>query len=143
MTKLDHVAMIVTNLERSIEFFKELTNCGTPTIAVIEKQDRKFRSAMLPLEVGYLQLIEPNIGPYVADFEKNGEGSILEVGLEVKDIEEFLTGIQAKGISPVDIAGQPISGKYILSSFGNKYFFLPKDKTGGTRIEIIERVTKS
>jgi len=130
-------------MEDAIKYYTELLGCQAPRIAQVDRPGVKLRSAMLPIgPTGetYLQIIEPSEGPGVEELKRGGEGTLLEVGFQVDDIEELYERMTAKGITPVDLAGQPISDKYIVSKFGNRYFFLPKDKTRGTKIEAVQVV---
>jgi hypothetical protein len=65
----------------------------------------------------------------------------LEYALEVDDIEQFGREIRGRGITPVDLLGNPIEASYIVAASGNRYFYLPKAKTRGTSIEIIQVMT--
>lgn len=142
MPKLDHVGIIVSKLEDSIKFYTETFGCKSLSIISVDKPGLKLRSAMLSIGNNYVQLIEPHEGPWVEKLKSDGEGAIWEICFEVEDIEEFYDQMKRKGITPVDILGRPLKEKYIVSSYGNKFFLLPKDKTLGTRIEVLERTQK-
>jgi catechol 2,3-dioxygenase-like lactoylglutathione lyase family enzyme len=142
MPKLDHVEILVSRLEDSIRFYTENFGCMTQGIVSTDKPGLKLRSAMLPIGDNYMQLIEPHEGPWIDELKGNYDGTIWQICFEVEDIEEFYDQMKKKGITPVDILGRPLTQKYVISSYGNKMFLLPRDKTLGTRIEVVERVRK-
>ena len=45
--------------------------------------------------------------------------------------------MKMRGIQPVNLIGEPIESKFLVASSGNRYFYLPKDRTRGTSVEII------
>ena len=145
ITNLHHCCVLTSNMEDAIEYYMELLGCQTPRVAEVDQPGVKLRSAMLPIGPAgetYLQLMEPSEGPGVEELERGGEGTLLEVGFQVDNIEEFYDRMVVKGITPLDIAGRPLDGKYIVSKFGNRYFYLPRDKTRGTKIEVVQIIKK-
>lgn len=141
IARIHHVAILTSNMEDAIMHFSMLLGCSSPRVFQADSPGLKFRSAMLPIGTSgetYLQFIEPSEGPGAEELSRDGEGRLFEVGFQVDDIEDFYERMVAKGIFPVDIKGQPIESKFIVSKFGNRYFFLPKDKTRGTRVEVVQ-----
>lgn len=135
---LHHVGIVTANLERTIGLYRSLFGSEPSAIVNIEKSGIKLRTAMLSLGNSYLQVIEPIIGPGVDALQRYGEGAILEIALEVKDIEQFHHELQLKGVDPVNIVGEAIEEKYLVASSGNRYFYLPKHATSGTSIEVYQ-----
>lgn len=145
ITNLHHVAILTSNIEDAIQFYTNLLGCQSPRIAEVDRPGVKLKSAMLPIgPTGdtYLQLIEPSEGPGVAELERGGEGTLFEVGIQVDDIADLHDQMDAREIRPQDLAGDSIEDKFIESNFGNRYFFLPKDKTRGTRLEFVQVINK-
>lgn len=145
ITNLHHVAILTSNIEDAIQFYTNLLGCQSPRIAEVDRPGVKLKSAMLPIgPTGdtYLQLIEPSEGPGVAELERGGEGTLFEVGFQVDDIADLHDQMDAREIRPQDLAGDSIEDKFIESKFGNRYFFLPKDKTRGTRLEFVQVINK-
>ena len=141
ISKLHHVAILTANIEEAIAFYADLLGLETRPVIQVDRPDAKFHSVMLPLGTAgqtHLQIIEPCIGPGVGELAKGGEGVLFEMGIQVDDIEAFHRQLADQGISPVDIAGVEIEGKFVESKYGNRYFFLPRDKTRGARIEIVQ-----
>ena len=145
ITNLHHVAILTSNIEDAIQFYTNLLGCQSPRIAEVDRPGVKLKSAMLPIgPTGdtYLQLIEPSEGPGMAELERGGEGTLFEVGFQVDDIADLHGQMDAREIRPQDLAGDSIEDKFIESKFGNRYFFLPKDKTRGTRLEFVQVINK-
>ena len=145
ITNLHHVAILTSNMEDAIEYYTNLLGVQTPRIVEVNRPGIKLRSAMLPIGPSgetYLQRIEPSLGPGVAELERGGDGTLFEVGFQVDNIEAFHDQMDTREIRPQDLAGDSIEDKYIESKFGNRYFFLPKDKTKGTRLEFVQVINK-
>ncbi len=145
ITNLHHVAILTSNIEEAIQFYTNLLGGQSPRIAEVDRPGVKLKSAMLPIgPTGdtYLQLIEPSEGPGVAELERGGEGTLFEVGFQVDDLADLHDQMDAREIRPQDLAGDSIEDKFIESKFGNRYFFLPKDKTRGTRLEFVQVINK-
>jgi hypothetical protein len=131
-------------MAESLAYYEELLGCKAPRVAEVDRPGVILKSAMLPLGPAgetYLQILEPSEGPGVEELARGGEGTIREIGFQVDDIEELYDRLVAKGIHPVDLQGRAITGKYIQSTFGNRYFLLPRDKTRGTQIEVVQVMT--
>ena len=144
--RLHHAAVLTANMDDAISHYVEILRCKTPKIVQVDKPGARFRSAMLSIGTNgesFLQLLEPSEGPGLDNLEKGGEGTIFEIAFAVDNIEEFYDNMAGKGVIPVDFAGGQFSGKYIVSSFGNRYFFLPKTQTRGTRTEILQVMQKT
>ena len=145
ITNLHHVAILTSNIDEAIEYYTNLLGGQTPRIAEVDRPGIKLKSVMLPIGPSgetYLQLIEPSEGPGVAELERGGEGTLFEVGFQVDDIEAFHDQMDARNIRPQGIAGDSIKSKYVESKFGSRYFFLPKEKTRGTRSEFVQVINK-
>ena len=145
ITNLHHVAILTSNIEDAIQFYTNLLGCQSPRIAEVDRPGVKLKSAMLPIgPTGdtYIQLIEPSEGPGVAELERGGEGTLFEVGFQVDDLADLHDQMDVREIRPQDLAGDSIEDKFIESKFGNRYFFLPKDKTRGTRLEFVQVINK-
>ena len=143
ITRIHHAAVVTRNMDDAIRYYVEFLRCETPRIVQADKPGLRLRSALLPIGAtgeSLLQLVEPSEGPGLDELERGGEGTILEIAFEVDNIEEFYDQMISNGVTPLDFAGQPFSGKFLVSSFGNKYFFLPRSHTRGTRTEIVQVV---
>lgn len=138
---IHHVAILTSNIERAMDFFRQTFGCEPVKIVSVNKPGLKLRTAMLSLGASHLQLIEPEIGPGVEQLKKAGEGTIFEMALEVNDIEEFYDHVKGQGITPVSLTGEPIQSKFLTASSGNRYFYLPQQKPQGTNIEIYQVVS--
>lgn len=143
--KLHHVAILTSNMEAALDFYTDFLNCERSKVISVDKEDMKFKTVLLPIgKEGQtcLQIIEPSKGPGVEELEKNGEGTIFEIGYEAEDMDKLYEQLSEKGIKPANFAGVHIEDKYMVSSFGNKYFFIPKDKMRNTRTEVVQIMKK-
>jgi catechol 2,3-dioxygenase-like lactoylglutathione lyase family enzyme len=135
---LHHVGIVTANIEDAIRYYVETFGCPPPKVVTVDKPGIQLRTAMLSIGASHLQLIEPKTGPGVEELQTRGEGAILEVAFQVDDIEQFYDEMSHRGISPVSMVGAPIDTRYLAASSGNRYFYLPQEKTRGTSVEIIQ-----
>ena len=131
--RIDHVAIIVHNLEQALQFYRNIV--GIVPGEVREVPTEQVRIAFLPLggpEGSEIELIEPTAAnaSLLKFLEKRGEG-LHHICLEVDDIEATLQEMQAKGAAVLD--SQPRN-----AAEGRAIFLHPR-ATHGVLLELIEK----
>jgi len=131
--RLDHVAIIVRNIEQALAFYRD--TLGITPREIKEVPAEQVRIAFLPMGGpggSEIELVEPtNPDSSLARFlEKRGEG-LHHICLEVDDIDAALADMQAKGAPVLD--KQPR-----LAAEGRAIFIHPKG-TNGVLLELVER----
>jgi methylmalonyl-CoA epimerase len=133
MKRIDHVAIIVHNIEQALVFYRD--TLGLIPRAIKEVPSEQVRIAFLPMGGpggSELELIEPtNPDSSLARFlEKRGEG-LHHICLEVADIDASLHELQEQGASILDREPRQ-------AAEGRAIFLHPKD-THGVLLELLER----
>ena len=131
--RIDHVAIIVRNIEQALAFYRDIL--GITPRDIKEVPTEQVRIAFLPMGGpggSEIELIEPtNPDSSLARFlEKRGEG-LHHICLEVDDIDAALVDMQAKGTPVLD--KQPR-----LAAEGRAIFLHPRG-TNGVLLELVER----
>jgi methylmalonyl-CoA epimerase len=131
--RIDHVAIIVRNIEQALNFYRD--TLGIFPSVIKEVPTEQVRIAFLPVGGpggSEIELIEPtNPTSSLAKFlEKRGEG-LHHICLEVEDIDAALADMQAKGAAILD--QQPR-----IAAEGRAIFLHPKG-TNGVLLELVER----
>jgi methylmalonyl-CoA epimerase len=131
--RIDHVAIIVCNIEQALLFYRD--TLGIEPSAIKEVPSEQVRIAFLPLggpQGSEIELVEPlNADSSLAKFlEKRGEG-LHHICLEVDDIDAALQEMQEKGAPVLDT--QPR-----IAAEGRAIFLHPKG-TNGVLLELIEK----
>jgi methylmalonyl-CoA epimerase len=131
--RIDHVAIIVHNIEQALAFYRDIL--GITPREIKEVPTEQVRIAFLPMGGpggSEIELIEPtNPGSSLARFlEKRGEG-LHHICLQVDDIDAALVDMQAKGAPVLD--KQPR-----LAAEGRAIFLHPRG-TNGVLLELVER----
>jgi methylmalonyl-CoA/ethylmalonyl-CoA epimerase len=131
--RIDHVAIIVHNIEQALAFYRD--TLGITPREIKEVSTEQVRIAFLPMGGpggSEIELIEPtNPDSSLARFlEKRGEG-LHHICLEVDDIDAALVDMQAKGAPVLD--KQPR-----LAAEGRAIFLHPRG-TNGVLLELVER----
>jgi catechol 2,3-dioxygenase-like lactoylglutathione lyase family enzyme len=143
--KLDHVGIVVTNLEKAIDFYVNTFGCKRWKILDDAGlfPNHKFRYTLLPIGDNYIELLEPHAGPFYKILKTKGEGAMAELCFEVDDMDAFVAEMTQQGIALMDMGwdeSRPLQEKkYFVSPSGNKNTYLPMAKTFGTWIEVLQR----
>jgi methylmalonyl-CoA/ethylmalonyl-CoA epimerase len=127
--KVNHIALITEDFERSIETFKGL---GFECTQVIEAKEHNLRVAFLPVGDTALEVIyhssPPDASDAMANLVASQKGSINHVCIEVDDLEAAIDKFEKNGARLVE--GCPRPGAH-----GRVAFFYP-ETTAGLLIEL-------
>jgi methylmalonyl-CoA/ethylmalonyl-CoA epimerase len=130
--KVDHIAVVVRNLDESLQLYSNLFGAKPSKIEILPQQGVK--AALLPIgEGGEIELLEP-IDPQgsVAKFlESRGEG-VHHICLEVDNVDQELCTLADKGVQLIDKQGRP--------GLAGKIGFLHPKSTKGVLIELAQKV---
>lgn len=131
--RIDHVAIIVRNLEQALAFYRD--TLGIEPSEVKEVLAEQVRIAFLPLGGpggSEIELIEPTTSDssLTRFLEKRGEG-LHHICLEVDDIDAALAEMREKGAPVLD--QQPR-----LAAEGRAIFLHPKG-TNGVLLELLQK----
>ena len=131
--RIDHVAIIVRNIEQALTFYRD--TLGIIPSEIKEVPTEQVRIAFLPMGGpggSEIELVEPtnpdsSLTKYL---EKRGEG-LHHICLEVDNIDATLAEMQAKGAQVLD--KQPR-----VAAEGRAIFLHPKG-TNGVLLELLEK----
>ena len=131
--RIDHVAIIVRNIEQALVFYRD--TLGITPSEIKEVPTEQVRIAFLPMGGpggSELELIEPSTpnSSLTRFLEKRGEG-LHHICLEVADIDAALAEMQEKGVPVLD--KQPR-----IAASGRAIFLHPKG-TNGVLLELLEK----
>ncbi|MGM0651358.1 MAG: methylmalonyl-CoA epimerase [Bacillota bacterium] len=129
--KIDHVGIAVSDLEKSIAFYKDQLGLDFKGTEVVEEQ--KVKVAFLPVGESKLELLQSTDpeGPVGKFVKKKGEG-VHHLSFRVSNIEEKLRKLKEQGVALIDEAPRYGAG-------GAKIAFLHPKSTGGVLVELCER----
>ena len=133
LKRVDHIAIIVRNLERALVFYRD--TLGIMPGEIKEVPTEQVRIAFLPMGGqggSEIELIEPtSTGSSLSKFlEKRGEG-LHHICLEVDDIDAALAEMQEKGTPVLD--KQPR-----IAAEGRAIFIHPR-AANGVLLELVEK----
>jgi len=129
ITKINHIAIVVHDLDASLQAYHDLLGLPIGQRKVMAEQEVEI--AFLPAGDSLIELITPiteesGVAKYLA---KRGEG-IHHICLEVDDVEAALAEMKAKG-------AQLINQESVQAAEGRAFFLHPKG-THGVLIELLE-----
>ncbi|OGO23973.1 MAG: methylmalonyl-CoA epimerase [Chloroflexi bacterium RBG_16_50_9] len=110
--KLDHVGIVVENLNESIPIYESLL--GVRPVSIKDVPTQKVRAAFFEagngVEVELIKPTDPESG--VARYLKKHGPGVHHICFEVEDVDEELESMAAQGIQPIDQVGKvDITGK--------------------------------
>ncbi len=131
--RIDHVAIVVRNIDEALRFYRDLLGIQPSQIKTLPGEG--VRVAFLPSggpnssEIELVEPIDPTTG--VARFlEKRGEG-LHHICLEVRDIDAALASLKEHGAQVLDETPRQ-------AAEGRAIFLHPKG-THGVLLELVER----
>ncbi|HEY48467.1 MAG TPA: methylmalonyl-CoA epimerase [Dehalococcoidia bacterium] len=129
--KLDHVSIVVNNLDEGLKTYENLL--GVKASHIEEVPDQGIKAAMLMLGDVEIELIEPTTADSgVAKFlEKKGEG-VHHMCFEVDDVDKELESLAARGVELIDKQGR--------KGLAGKIGFLHPRSTRGVLVELAQKV---
>ena len=130
MIKIDHIAVVVPDLDEALRFWVEALGISLKGKRAVPEEG--VNVAFLPVGEGSIELVEPTdeesgVARYM---EKRGPG-IHHICLEVADIEATMEHLRAHDI-------QLINEKARVGEGGKKYVFIHPKSSGGVLLELYE-----
>ncbi len=128
MTGLDHVAILVADLDAAVKLFRDVY--GLPLAEIEEVPSEKVRVAIFGHGAGRIELVSPSgpDSPMHKALEKRGEG-LHHVCLEVPDVEKAMASLRAQGAPLLDEKPRPGAG-------GAKVAFVHPSGSRGVLVEL-------
>ena len=126
--KIDHLGIVVKNLEEALKVYRDLLGLKVSHVEVME--EAKVKLAFLPVGEVMVELLEPTDGEIGEFLEKEGEG-FHHVAFRVGNIQEMLSKLKEAGVKLLD--EKPRKG-----SRGTLIAFLNPESTMGVRIELVQ-----
>jgi len=129
-TKLNHIAIVVENIEKALEVYRDTV--GLPLEHIADEPEEEVKIAFLPTASGEIELIQPTTADSgVAKFlAKRGEG-LHHICLEVDNIDATIEAMAARGL---EVLGHPR-----VNNRGEKYVFIHPKSAHGVLLELYER----
>jgi len=125
--KIDHIAILVKDLNKAEKFFSDLFQMKFTILGEIKEVDA--RSMMEPSGIEIIEPLTPD-GPTAKTLERRGEGLTL-ISLKVSNLDEGMAEMKARGIRLVAEKHENV----------RLALYHPKD-TYGVMIELIEYETE-
>jgi methylmalonyl-CoA/ethylmalonyl-CoA epimerase len=109
MTGLDHVAILVSDLDAAIQLYRDVYGLTLHEVEVVPTE--KVKVAIFGHGAGRIELVCPTgpDSPMATTLEKRGEG-LHHVCLEVPDLEKAMASLGARGAPLLDAKPRPGAG---------------------------------
>jgi methylmalonyl-CoA/ethylmalonyl-CoA epimerase len=129
MSGIDHLGIAVKSLAEAKKFYESLGLQAMPEETIEAEQ---VRLAMIPLEEGRIELLEPTSpdSPIAKFLDKRGEG-LHHVALYVDDLSGTVERLKANGT-------RLISDEIKVGAGGHLYVFVHPSSAGGVLLELVE-----
>lgn len=108
--KINHVAIVVRDIEESLKFWEEQLGLKLDHIEVVPTQHS--RVAFIPVGDSEVELVQPTSSDsgLAAYLEKRGEG-MHHICFEVDDIDAKLTELKEKGVRLINETAEVLPGR--------------------------------
>jgi methylmalonyl-CoA/ethylmalonyl-CoA epimerase len=128
--RIDHVAILVSDLERPLAFWRDAL--GIENSQIVDVPAEKSQVVFLPIGGSEVELVKPTTDDsgLARYLEKHGSG-MHHICLEVDDIEGMLAQLKEKGI-------QLINETPLTAPDGRKYAFIHPRSGNGVLVELYE-----
>ena len=129
ITKINHVAIVVRDIEESIKFWEESLGLSLDHIEVVPSQNS--RVAFIPVGDSEFELVQPTSSEtgLASYLEKRGEG-MHHLCLEVDNIDAKLTELKEKGVRLINETAEVLPGR--------KMAFIHPKAGNGVMIELYQ-----
>lgn len=110
ITKINHVAIVVRDIEESLKFWEESLGLKLDHIEVVPTQNS--RVAFIPVGDSEVELVQPTSSEtgLAAYLEKRGEG-MHHLCMEVDDIDAKLVELKEKGVRLINETAEVLPGR--------------------------------
>jgi methylmalonyl-CoA/ethylmalonyl-CoA epimerase len=133
ITKINHVAIAVKDIDESLVFWRDIL--GMQLHHTEDVPSQKAIVAFLPTGDSEVELVKPTVDDSgVAKFIAERGGGIHHLCMEVDDIEGMLTMLKEKGVRLIDEVARELPGR--------KMAFIHPKSTGGVLLELYEMLEK-
>ena len=132
ITKIDHIAIAVQNLESALETFRNVIGCAGEAIRIEEVASEKVRVAFMTIGETKIELLEPlsDESPIAKFIAKNGDG-MHHIALQTDDINKETERLESLNIKPLSLPKEGAGGKKIM--------FLHPKETNKVLIEFAQK----
>ena len=133
INKIEHIGVIVKDLEASIKKYTTLLGLKLQHIEEITVEGAVNRVAFLPVGQTNIELVQTTAeSGVVADALKERGESIHHIAVEVEDLEKTFSDLRAKGV-------QFMWDRIIPGSRGSKVAFFKPEEFNGVYIELVQK----
>lgn len=128
MTGLDHVAILVSDLDAAVKLYRDVY--GLPEPEIEEVPSEQVRVAIFGHGAGRIELVSPAgpESPMAKTIERRGEG-LHHICLEVPDIVKAMASLKAQGAPLLDERPRPGAG-------GSQVAFVHPKGSRGVLVEL-------
>ena len=129
--KIDHIGIVVPNIKHSIKHYENIF--GVTSSAIVVSEAQKVKISFIEFSNIKIELIQPldQTSPINNFLNKNPNGGLHHLGIEVNDINKNYKIAQELNLEPIDKPSKGYHGKLL--------FFLHPKKMMNTLIELLSK----
>ena len=129
--KIDHIGIVVPNIKQSIKHYENIF--GVTSSAIVVSEVQKVKISFIEFSNIKIELIQPldQTSPINNFLNKNPNGGLHHLGIEVNDINKNYKIAQELNLEPIDKPSKGYHGKLL--------FFLHPKKMMNTLIELLSK----
>ena len=129
--KIDHIGIVVPNIKQSIKHYENIF--GVTSSAIVVSEAQKVKISFIEFSNIKIELIQPldQTSPINNFLNKNPNGGLHHLGIEVNNINKNYKIAQELNLEPIDKPSKGYHGKLL--------FFLHPKKMMNTLIELLSK----
>jgi methylmalonyl-CoA epimerase len=133
VTKIEHIGVVVKDLNRSLQRYTSLLDLKVEKIEEVKVENIVNRVAFLPIGETRIELVETTADKgLAAEFLKERGEGIHHIALEVEDLESVFSNLKSNGV-------EFLWDRIIQGSRGSKVAFFKAEEFNGVYIELVQR----
>ena len=132
--KLDHVGVIVKDLNESIKLYADMLNLTPNDMGIVTLNDLGVKFVLLPIGNSFIELLEPigTEGRFAKHLREKGTG-LFHLSIFTRDYDAELDALKKKNYKVEEEATAQLFPGYSV-----RLAWLSPDQTGGCWIEIVD-----
>jgi methylmalonyl-CoA epimerase len=133
LTKLDHIGIVVKDLQDSIKKYTSLLDLEVKEIEEVDVENAMNRVAFLPIGETNIELVQTTAKTgLAADFLKERGEGIHHIALQVKDLNKIFQALRSRGV-------EFIWDRIIKGSRGSIIAVIKPEEFNGVYIELVQK----
>ena len=138
--KYSHVDILVSDLDKAVNYYQQVLGCTASTKQVWKRDDFHVEYVIMFKNAQRFFFVQPISGNLKEVLEQKGDGTIYRFCFTTEDIKACYRELIEVGVHPENENGEPLSEDNLSAPSGTPIIWLPK-VFGDLSLEILEEAS--